>query len=202
MQDGSGIPWNPPESLGIPWNPPPESLGIPLFRRRRAPCKRRRTRVDAAHFSARDDAHDAPRPARGLRPRGRPFSPPRASWPRTAPTSKRTATKNPNFRNDFFEARPGRRAGVGNVGKAASQRPRRPRIAAPVQAQELAAARRRLASFKPVCQRGMSEISPPARRNCSRGRTCRHPNRTLARAEKGARQNLPQNFPQKFNTQI
>ena len=92
----------------------------------------------------------------------------------------------------IFEAKPGRRAGVGNVGKAASQRPRRPRIAAPVQAQELAAARRRLASFKPVCQRGMSEISPPARRSCSCGRTCRHPNRTLARAEKGARQNLPQ----------
>ena len=94
-----------------------------------------------------------------------------------------------------FEAKPGRRAGVGNVGKAASQRPRRPRIAAPVQAQELAAARRRLASFKPVCQTGMSEISPPARRSCSCGRTCRHPNRTLARAEKGARQNLPQFFP-------
>ena len=102
----------------------------------------------------------------------------------------------------IFEAKPGRRAGVGNVGKAASQHPRRPRIAAPVQAQELAAARRRLASFKPVCQRGMSEISPPARRSCSRGRTCRHPNRTLARAEKGARQNLPQHFPQNFNTQI
>ena len=102
----------------------------------------------------------------------------------------------------IFEAKPGRRAGVGNVGKAASQRPRRPRIAAPVQAQELAAARRRLASFKPVCQRGMSEISPPARRSCSRGRTCRHPNRTLARAEKGARQNLPQKFPRHFYTQI
>ena len=42
----------------------------------------------------------------------------------------------------IFEAKPGRRAGVGNVGKAASQHPRRPRIAAPVQAQELAAARR------------------------------------------------------------
>ena len=122
--------------------------------------------------------------------------------PRTAPTSKRTATKNPNFRNDFFEARPGRRAGVGNVGKAASQHPRRPRIAAPVQAQELAAARRRLASFKPVCQRGMSEISPPARRSCSCGRTCRHPNRTLARAEKGARQNLPPKNPQFIYTQI
>ena len=123
--------------------------------------------------------------------------------PRTAPTSKRTATKKKQTSEmTIFEAKPGRRAGVGNVGKAASQRPRRPRIAAPVQAQELAAARRRLASFKPVCQRGMSEISPPARRNCSCGRTCRHPNRTLARAEKGARQNLPQNFPQNFNTQI
>ena len=122
--------------------------------------------------------------------------------PREAPTSKRTATTIQTSEMKTFQAKPGRRAGVGNVGKAASQHPRRPRIAAPVQAQELAAARRRLASFKPVCQRGMSEISPPARRSCSCGRTCRHPNRTLARAEKGARQNLPQKIPQFLYTQI
>ena len=134
--------------------------------------------------------------ARGHSSKSAPFARARHPLAREPPQKIQTSEMR------IFEARPGRRAGVGNVGKAASQHPRRPRIAAPVQAQELAAARRRLASFKPVCQRGMSEISPPARRSCSCGRTCRHPNRTLARAEKGARQNLPQNFPQIFYTQI
>ena len=45
----------------------------------------------------------------------------------------------------LFEAKRGRRAGAGNVGRADAQRPRRPRIAASAQAPEWAAAPRRLA---------------------------------------------------------
>ena len=97
---------------------------------------------------------------------------------------------------DFFGAKPGRLAGAGNVGRADSQRPRRPRIAAPVQAPELAAARRRLASFKPLCQKGMSKISPPARRSCSFGRTCRHPTRNpCPRRERRAPKLAPKTAP-------
>ena len=89
----------------------------------------------------------------------------------------------------MFETKPRRRVGAGNAGRADSQRPRRPRIAAPVQAPELGAARRRLASFKAPCQGGYvrnlitraqeffiwPHLSPPNQNPCPR-RERRAPN--------------------------
>ena len=197
--ESRGIPRNPSESPGIPLRNPSESLSSDAAVRPANGAARAWTLPILVRETTRMTRR-GPHAASGLEegPSHRQELPGRARHP----LAREPPQKNQTSEMKIFEAKPGRRAGVGNVGKAASQRPRRPRIAAPVQAQELAAARRRLASFKPVCQRGMSEISPPARRSCSCGRTCRHPNRTLARAEKGARQNLPQNFPQNFNTQI
>ena len=193
--ESRGIPRNPSESLGIPLRNPSESLSSDAAVRPANGAARAWTLPILVRETTRMTRR-GPHAASGLEegPSHRQELPGRARHPLAREPPQKIQTSDMKI----FEAKPGRRAGVGNVGKAASQRPRRPRIAAPVQAQELAAARRRLASFKPVCQRGMSEISPPARRSCSCGRTCRHPNRTLARAEKGARQNLPQNFPPKI----
>ena len=190
--ESRGIPRNPSESLGIPVRNPSESLSSDAAVRPANGAARAWTLPILVRETTRMTRR-GPHAASGLEegPSHRQELPGRARHPLAREPPQKIQTSEMKI----FEAKPGRRAGVGNVGKAASQRPRRPRIAAPVQAQELAAARRRLASFKPVCQRGMSEISPPARRSCSCGRTCRHPNRTLARAEKGARQNLPQIFP-------
>ena len=197
--ESRGIPRNPSESLGIPFRNPSESLSSDAAVRPANGAARAWTLPILVRETTRMTRR-GPHAASGLEegPSHRQELPGRARHP----LAREPPQKNQTSEMKNFEAKPGRRAGVGNVGKAASQHPRRPRIAAPVQAQELAAARRRLASFKPVCQTGMSEISPPARRSCSCGRTCRRPNRTLARAEKGARQNLPQFFPQFFYTQI
>ena len=162
--ESRGIPRNPSESLGIPLRNPSESLSSDAAVRPANGAARAWTLPILVRETTRMTRR-GPHAASGLEegPSHRQELPGRARHPLAREPPQKIQTSE----MIFFEARPGRRAGVGNVGKAASQHPRRPRIAAPVQAQELAAARRRLASFKPVCQTGMSEISPPARRSCS-----------------------------------